>query len=217
VLGTFMRKVYIPGQATIAPPSEPANRIIVYGDSIAVGANATVPTSQGWTNIVRATYAATGGLAVEGWGYRALKDDAVDATARAAFVARLLSAYPGADTIWLAIGTNDYGIAGKWNAADFGTAYAALLVALNAAFPAANIYAQTPIERTVETANAYGDTLGAYRTAIGTAAGGKAYVTLVDGTAAAYPQAPGDLADGVHPTDAGHIMYADAVEAELGL
>jgi lysophospholipase L1-like esterase len=141
----------------------------------------------------------------------------VDATARAGFVSKLGSVYPGADIIWLAIGTNDYGL-NKWSAANFGYAYAALLDALHVRFPTATIYTQTPIQRTVETANTFGDTLPNYRTQITTAQAARAaWCTLVVGTGATWPQAPGDLDDGVHPTDAGHLKYANSVKTVLGL
>lgn len=193
----------------IAPTAN--NRVLFYGDSITVGGNATTPAAQGYVPLVRAAYAPDS-VAVEGWGYRALYDDCVDATARAAFVAKVVAWAP--ERLWMAIGTNDYGL-NKWTAAAFGTAYAALLDDLHAALPSATIFAQTPLLRTTETANGSGSTLGDYRTAIATAVSTRtAYATLVDGTAI---MTTASLADGVHPTTAGHALYASAVIAELGI
>lgn len=202
----FNKRAYLVGD--VSTP-----RIVMYGDSIIVGANCSNPSLQGVCQLVRNAY--SGSLVIEGWGYRSLHDDANTAGLRAAFVAQVASLSPS--IIWLAIGTNDYGL-NKWSAANFGTAYAAVLDDLHTALPSATIYCQTPIERTSEVANTFGDTLGAYRTQIGTAQSTRGpWAVLVDGTAAGYPQAPGDLADGVHPTTAGHALYGSAVIAELGL
>lgn len=212
LIGTYVRRVEFNAAATrVTQPTTP--RIVAYGDSIAVGANATNPPTAGVWQLVRDAY--NGSLVIEGWGYRSLYDDCNTSELRAAFVAHLAGLSP--DIIWLAIGTNDYGL-NKWSAASFGTAYAALLDDLNTALPSATIYCQTPIERTTETANGSGSTLGDYRTQITTASNARSgYCVTVDGTAAGYPQAPGDLDDGVHPTTAGHALYGAAVILELGL
>jgi lysophospholipase L1-like esterase len=185
-------------------------RLVVYGDSITVGANCTDPSLQGAWQIVRNSY--NGSLLEEARGFRSLYEDAGDATARTAFTAFLAGLNPS--IIWLAIGTNDY--AGtSWNASNFGAAYADLLDKLHVALPSCVIYAQTPIVRTGETANTFGDTTGAYRTAIANAQSSRSsYCTLVDGTAILVV---GDLDDGVHPTTAGHAKYAAAVKTILGL
>lgn len=209
-LGTFLTGVTANAAMTASTPS-PTGRVLIYGDSIAVGANSTIPVSQAWNQLNRNDYAPNS-IATEAWGFRSLNVDCVDATARNAFVAKVVAYAP--ERIWLAIGTNDYGL-NKWNAAAFGTAYAALLDALNTALPSVPIYCQTPIVRTTETANIFGDTLGAYRTQIATAVSTRtAYATLVDGTTFLTT---GDLADGVHPTNAGHVIYAAAVDAVLAL
>jgi lysophospholipase L1-like esterase len=211
VIGTFVTKVTANAVLTPVTPA-PANRVLVYGDSISVGGNATVSSQEAWAMIVRAAYYPNS-LAVEGWGFRALKNDCADAAARDAFVAKVVAYNPA--RLWIAIGTNDYGIGGMWSAANFGTAYAALLDDLNAALPSLSIFCQTPILRTTETANTYGSTLGDYRTQIGTAVGTRgSFCTLVDGTAF---MTTASLADGVHPTTAGHALYADAVKTALGI
>lgn len=133
-------------------------------------------------------------------------------TSRAAFVAKVAAASPS--KIWLAIGTNDYGL-NKWSAASFGTAYAALLDDLHTALPSATIYCQTPIVRSTETANGSGSTLGNYRTQISTAQSTRTgYAVLVNG---ATILTTGDLDDGVHPTTAGHATYYAAVKTALGI
>ena len=209
VLGTNV--VSLRGNADMAQVSPaPADRILFYGDSITVGGNSDTPAVEGYSTLVRAAHA--GSVAVEGYGYRALHNDCVDATARAAFVAKIVAYAP--ERIWLAIGTNDYGL-NKWTAANFGTAYAALLDDLHTALPSATIFCQTPLLRTTETANGSGSTMGDYRTQISTAVSTRtAYATLVDGTTI---MTTASLVDGVHPTTAGHVLYANAVKTMLGI
>lgn len=200
-LGTFVQSIAADAPMTLASPSA-ANRLLIYGDSIAAGDAATNPTGNGWAMKVRQSLYPRS-VAVEAHGYRSLYEDAFDATARAAFVAKLASFSPS--EIWLAIGTNDYGL-NKWNAASFGTAYAALLDDLHTALPSAHIYCQTPIARTNSGANGSGSTLADYRTQITTAVSTRtAYAELVDGAAILLTS---DLSDGVHPTTAGHAKYA---------
>jgi lysophospholipase L1-like esterase len=208
-IGAYATAVTFSAPATQVFPT-PTPRLLIYGDSVAVGANATNPSLQGWAQLVRNAY--SGSMLLEAWGFRALHDDAVDGAARQALADHIAAQAPA--LIWLAIGTNDYGL-NKWTAAAFGTAYADLLDKLHTALPASVIYTQTPIPRGTETANSVGSTLGNYRTQIETAQAARAaYCTLVDGTDILTT---GDLADGVHPTTAGHVLYAAYAETVLGL
>lgn len=216
VLGTFIKMVAFPQNTNTSLASAPAgSKLLIYGDSIAVGANATNPDTEGWPYLISAQW--SGQTIVEAFGYRSLYDDAVDSSARATFVAKVATASPA--RIWLAIGTNDYGL-NKWSAASFGTAYAALLDDLHTALPSATIYCQTPILRVspaAETANASGSTLGNYRTQISTAQAARAsYCVLVDGSAILSAGASYD-SDGIHPSTAGHATYYAAVKAALGI
>ena len=186
-----------------------ASSLLVYGDSIAAGDSSSPTFSGSWVQRLRAV--APYPVASETWGWRSLYEDCSDSTARAAFVAKIVARNPA--KLWLAIGTNDYGLY-PWTAANFGTAYAALLTDLNTALPSLVIYAQTPGPRSTETANAAGSTMVQYRAAIATAVSGKSYVTLVDGTTF---YTTGDTGDGLHPTTAGHLLYFNAVKSVLGL
>jgi len=209
-LGSFVTSITPNALMTPVAPAA-ANRILLYADSIGVGGNADIPTRDAWAMRVRAAYQPNS-FSLEAWGYRALYDDCNTAPLRASFVARLAAYAPV--RIWLAIGTNDYGL-NKWTAAAYGAAYAALLDDLHTALPAALIYAQTPLLRNVETANGSGSTLGDYRAQIATAVSTRtAYATLVDGTAI---MTTASLADGLHPTTAGHVLYANAVKSVLGI
>lgn len=210
ILGTFIKSIYFSGGAytTEVAPTNPAMRLFVYGDSIAVGDHSDIPTKENWTVLMRSFI----NVAIEAFGYRSLFMDCETEELRTAFVAHIAAFVPS--IIWLAIGTNDYGLS-KWTASNFGTAYADLLDKLHVALPSAVIYAQTPLSRATETANALGSTLPDYRTQITTAQSTRSdYCTLVDGTEILTT---GDLSDGLHPTTAGHAKYAAAVKTVLGL
>lgn len=186
-----------------------SNRVVVYGDSIAAGGNTTEGPLESWPSIVRTSYGDS--LLVEAYGTRALSNDANAGAPLTAFVAKIASYSP--NILWIAIGVNDW-FEETQSASAFETMYAAFLVALNASMPSLTIYAQTPIVNVDESANSFGDTLGAYRTAITNATSGKAYVTDVDGTAILTT---GDLEDNTHPTTAGHATYAAYVKTVLGI
>lgn len=214
-LGTAIQAVREIDEVTITPTAaaNPASRLVVYGDSISVGFNAATQTALGWSMLVRGDY--PGGVHVIGWGGRQLHNDATDAAARTSFASTLVQAArsSGTKTLWLCIGTNDYGFA-TWTAASFGTAYADLLDKIHALDPAIAVYCQSPIVRSTETANGVGSTLGDYRTAISDAATARpSFCTYVNG---ATILALGDLADGTHPSTAGHATYKAAVKTTLG-
>lgn len=208
--GSYVCGVSFSDAATkVTPTATP--RIIIYGDSIAVGANCANPSLEGWAQLVRNAY--SGSVLIEARGYRNLFEDCETNAKRVTFVSQLQAQNPS--IIWLAIGVNDYQLE-KWSSSDFGTAYADLLDKINAAMPSVTVYAQTPLVKASEAEVHVGwGTLGAYRTAIATAQSTRSsYCTLVDGSTILEV---GDLADGVHPTTAGHDKYADAVIAVLGI
>lgn len=210
-IGTFFVSVTAANLPVVAvAPAAATGRVVFYGDSIAVGGNAGTPTDQSFVMRIRKAY--TGSVAVEAYGSRALKLDAVDIDARAGFVAKLRAYGPA--RIWLAIGTNDFGL-NYWSAADFGAAYGALLDKLHAEMPAVALYAQTPFTRDSTGVNIFANTLADYRAAIVTAHDSRAaWSTLVDGTALVTLA---ELADGVHPTSAGHATIATNIQAILGI
>lgn len=187
-------------------------RLLIYGDSIAVGAAATGLPLTAWPQIVRNTYADS--VLVEAWSARQFWDDANDATARTNF-ANLIAAQSPAE-IWLAIGYNDRALitsGAHWvNEAGFAAAYGDLLDKLNAALPTAVIYAQTPI---ITGSEGVGDNIHKVRSAIATAQSTRgAFCTLVDGTTLV---SVGNLSDGVHPTTTGQAEYAASVKTVLGI
>lgn len=202
---------------TIARPVPPSSRIVVFGDSISQGITATTPVTQGWTMLMRADY--TGGVSVYGAGSIALQTVGATSDTRATLAQRLCQAASvtsGARIVWLAIGTNDYGGpgGGAWSAASFQAAYADLLDKIHAMDAGAVVYAQSPIVRTVETANSFGSTMADYRAAVSTSCSGRAWATYVDGTT--LMTSGGLSGDGVHPTTAGHATIKASVKTILG-
>ena len=209
VTGTWVTSATFNAAAT---PVVPVNSgVVVYGDSITIGQASTPVGDKAWTMLVRKAKS-DHQVSLEAWGSRSLFDDASSSYRQSAFVKNIVGFNPS--VIWLAIGTNDYGL-NKWGAASFGAAYGQILDALHAAIPSAVIYAQTPLLRTVESANGSGSTLQNYRDQIASAVSTRtAYATLVDGTAI---MTTAGLSDGVHPTTAGHALYASYVRSTLGI
>lgn len=211
VLGVHLMGVYFNGgtfATQVATTTSP--RIVIYGDSISSGFSASEPPNNSWAAKLRQLY--SGSVMHETWGYRSLYEDSNEAGGRQALVDRIESYSPS--IIWLAVGTNDYAF-NDWNAASFGTAYADFLDKLHTDIPGATIYAQSPIVRVTETANAFGNTLDDYRAQISTVCGARAWCNYVDGEAFITV---GDIsADTVHPTTTGHDLIYEAVATELGL
>lgn len=184
--------------------------IVVYGDSLASGGRASRPSAEAWPVLLRKHYSVT----VEAYGYRMLYDDATTPAERSAFASRLAATSP--DFIWLAIGTNDYGL-GPWSAQDFGEAYAATLDTIHSLTPRTILFAQSPILRIGESPNGFGDNLEEYRQQIASACTARSpWCIFVDGTGPAFPQ-PDELdKDGTHLTTQSSAKYADAVLDIIG-
>lgn len=200
----------------IIPPVRTRPIIFIYGDSVSIGGNAEWPNLQGWVGLLQRRYA--GSIILEAHGYRRLYDDGSTAEARRLFAKRI--AEVGALKIWLAIGLNDWSPVGFAGAPNFSTAYADFLDKIHAAAPDATIYAQTPTITAApgsrEIDNGYGSsTMDDFRAGVNTACTARpTYCVNVDGKTLV---AAGDLADGVHPSAAGNIVYMRAVAAILGL
>jgi lysophospholipase L1-like esterase len=222
ILGTFLNSIRFANDNAVLNVRTSNGLLVVYGDSLSQGADAGSLVLTGWTNQVRAAYAGT--LRNEGWGSRSLEDDATGAHGGTATVSALAAQLcVGSPTrIWIAIGTNDYGLAAQ-SAVNFGVDYAALLDAIHVALPACLIYCQSPIQRIApagEGNNPFGagNTLGDYRTQISTAAAARSsYCTYVNGAAAAIVSNANFDTDGIHLVDAGETQYAAFVKTTLGI
>ncbi len=213
ILGTFpmaIRFIGGDGYVSLITPKSPINRICIYGDSISCGGNADNPASESWNVKLRLTVP----VIHESYGWRTLFADCPDAAGRTAFAARVASYAP--ESVLLTIGTNDYGLETQ-SAANFGVAYADLLDKLHAVLGNATIYCMSPIGRSSEVANSFGDTLGAYRTAINSAASSRDYCTYILGTDILPYSAPNFAADGLHPNTAGHAVFLTNIKSAMGL
>lgn len=184
-------------------------RMLVYGDSIAVGARATNLPLGGWVQILKNAHGGT--VINESWSGRSFWDDCSTAGKRTTFAAQIAADTP--DTILLTIGCNDrnlFGV-GFWvNEADFAAAYGDFLDKLHTALPSAVIYAQTPIITEAEAAG-----IISVRAAITTAQSSRsAFVTLVDGLSIMDAS---KLDDELHPTTEGQAIYGAFMIDLLGL
>jgi lysophospholipase L1-like esterase len=170
--------------------------IVVYGDSIASGFGTDVPSRDAWTVLLRQTYS----VGVEAWGARELHSDYV---AGLDALISYFASYGDPGTIWLAIGVNDC-FAGV-DPVDFQKEYGALLDAVHSSFPAARVFAQTPLILADETTNVHLYASSAYRAAIADVCARRIFCKLVDGPAILSVADLND--DGVHPTTAGNLKY----------
>lgn len=170
--------------------------LFVYGDSIATGAWAMDTQQNAWIPRVRKAL----GIRVvsKAIGSQTLNDDCATLAAARDFADQIARAAP--TKIWLAIGTNDFGLS-RWSAADFGAAYGNLLDAIRELMPSVKIYAQTPIWRPEPG-------IATYRSAIAAACVARSLVVLVDGLLM-VPQS--QISDSLHPNTLGHESYANSV------
>jgi hypothetical protein len=145
------------------------------------------------------------------YGSRRLQDDCSNGTAQTAFATYIASLAPSELT--MLIGTNDWVIGGGgWSAASFQSAYTGFLNALAATSASAiTVRCISPlITSSREVANAAGNTMDDYRSAVSAAVSAttKSSVTFVDGKSIL---AVNDLVDGLHPTTAGHLKLRQAL------
>lgn len=208
IIGTFLKTLSANAAFTIVPAATSGRKYVGIGDSIIVGGDLTYGLRDGWVSKFRAARPDVS-LTIIGFGYGNLKYYADQTGGLDELAARIASVAP--DVLIDILGTNDFGLQTQ-SAANFGVQKAALMDKVHAALPLLKYWAVTMTVRTdeAEKVNGFG-ALGAYRTAIGTAATARpSFTRLIDGTAILTTA---DLADTVHPSSAGHIKYADFWEA----
>lgn len=213
IVGTFIRTVRFDSAGAtsqLLKPSQPKKRIIIYGDSISVGIGVNDPLNQAWPILIREHFQPEFSITEEGWSGRTFWSDAYSPNLLNQFVERLVAAQP--NVIWIAIGTNDYGL-NKWSAADFGQAYGKFLDQLHAKLPATKIYAQSPLVRLDEGANNFGNTLSDYRQVIANNCNSRSWVTFIDGQKIVPLSHIADAR--VHPDAEGYKEYANFVIIQL--
>jgi lysophospholipase L1-like esterase len=210
----------IDASISVAAVSAPTKRCVLDGDSITYNNAATAgsnqsPRAQAWNQLRRATYESGGGsLHLISWGGKKYFDICGDSTKRTAYITTILEALDGTSSnkLYIALGTNDYN-GTNWSAANMQTGLNSLVTLMSTqvygVIPSFTLVLQSPIARTTETANGFGDTCAAYRTAISNvAAAFPAFATYQDGKAdATHLISPANLTDGVHINTAGHAEY----------
>lgn len=208
VYGTFLTAVRVRGETRLVPPRLTARRLVFVGDSILTGHGIPNPPRDAWPVRLRSRY--PGSVVIHTHSGRALLDDARDAGV-GALARRVAESRPS--EVYVQVGTNDAYY--RAPPADFQAAYAGLLDNLHTLAPLARIWVQTmTVRQDQDTPNPGGYVLADYRAAIVTAAQGRSYVTVLDGT---QILTLGDLSDGVHGSDAAQPKYAAWVATQLGL
>lgn len=194
VLGSYISGLSIESGTyfnLISPSS--TNRILVYGDSIAGGANATNAEYSGWTPLL---HQSGYNMMSEAWGFRTLRSDADTVPMRIDFANRLISYAP--TYLYMAIGTND----AAWTTGGFTTAYAGVVDAFHSGCPNSIVFCQSPLQRSVDTSFFTG-----IRDGISGIAVTRPYCVYVNGGDYNIVTA-NNIADGVHPTTSGQGQYA---------
>lgn len=200
----------------------PSRRLYLLGDSITAGWSATVPQYDSWASILRDSYHVD--VCVDGVGSRQLKDLELQSatpgfaeTGWAHHAARAASW--GATDVIVALGVNDWGLAGAtvtYTATQYGAALAALAAEIHAQLPNARVWIASPTVTNQElVANTNAETLDDFRSAAEAAISPLAYATAINGLDLCGPAGIGG--DGVHPTNAGHEEIADAYAVAMGL
>jgi hypothetical protein len=167
------------------------------------------PTYSAWPMIHRAN-AGAARVACDGWGSGTWSHRISSAGTRAATVTTLQRLAVGtvSNQFWIELGTNDYGLNTYANLATFESDLALFVAAMVAlGLPGFKLRLVGPTTRTNEaTNNGNGWNLPQLRTSISNVvtAAANANVTYVN--AAAFVSG-GNLPDGLHPSQAGHIEY----------
>jgi lysophospholipase L1-like esterase len=205
VQGTWVRSVYVPSSSYLTyNNSLKSQKLLIYGDSIAGGGAIVSPPLNAWTSLFRNNTNLD--LTVYAYGWRNLQYDVAN-VGISTMTNNILKVSP--NIIYLAIGTNDYGL-NRQSANNFGIQYGQLIDSVHSSLPNATIYAQTPLNRSTETANTFGNTLQDYRDQIISVVVSRSYVKLVNGT---QILSTSDMDDGLHPNFAGNIKYFNYVNS----
>lgn len=225
--GTFLRAVYFPGSSTTVYPSSTvvSGSIAYIHDSILSGYNITSDAQDSvWMMMVKRNpaYGFTGDVFSEGYGGRLLYTD-INTPALTTAFARKLASF-GVDKYWFQIGVNDYSLTTPL--AKFYTQYKSLVEQLKALRPNAKIYIQStgpeyyegPNSETVSDNGlaATGPAANDFRDVQRAIATSHSYCQYVN-FEGLFPAVPGNLADGLHPTNTGNVLYANGIQSKSDL
>jgi len=205
IIGTFLTDVILDStKFTKINETTVSEKLLFLGNSITVGANATIPSTQGYAQLFK--YENSKQIGILGYGYGKVKDFGETQQKRDDVVADIVEMFSNVTTtkkLIISLGTNDGALDGT-TGTTLRPWYDALLDDINAADSSIQIYCITPIIRSSD-----GALYDGIRSEITASANARAYSTPIDGKSILTT---GDLADGVHPTVAGHKKYKDAVE-----
>lgn len=205
--GAWIQRIYT-NNIVFKKDKTSKTEVFVIGDSVTNGQAATIHTKDSWLPLLKEefptyTFRLFGGSALR------FHNIASDSTVRNSTIAAIA---PGIKSktkkIFICLGINDHRNY-PWTASQFQTAYDAFLQLINSTWPGLTICCFTPIIQTAEGANALGDTMDAFRTAIQNACAGKLYATAVDLKSTVLV---GDLTDGIHPNNSGHTKLNNAID-----
>lgn len=208
---------------SVIPEPRPTRRIVVWGDSVSCGANATKPTSEGWTMRLRdllRTNEPTMQLTAWACGGLAVANNGTSESLRTGLVTHLSWLTNGSednDVLLIAMGTND--ATGYWtswgsSATNFWAAYADILSKLHAASPNLKILCIAPhnCPSSPSVAN-----LNAIRAQIvANAEGLGSWCRLLNLGAISVDMDPTD-STGLHPSTTGQSTIFTAVSSRLSV
>lgn len=233
-VGTMIQAVRIPlllsdgitsTNTTSIKPSVSEDVIVGLGDSINVGFNSSPITQYSTWSQLRKANAATTSVICCSQGSESLNNVAGTPELMTATINRIILQCTGSksNTIWLALGTNDYGFNYLTSSA-FGILYGQFLDALYTAavagsIPGFRVVCQTPIQRispSNETDHGAG-TLSAFRTAISNCCASRSWTILVDGASGAIIPDTSINTDGLHLTNLGAAQFANKIAYTSGL
>jgi lysophospholipase L1-like esterase len=204
IIGTFLTAVWVEKDKFTKINETPVSEKFVFlGNSITVGANADVPSVEGYAALFRSKQSKEVGIL--GYGFGELKDFAETPQKRADTIAHIVEMFSNVTTtkkLIISLGTNDYGLSST-PAATFQTWLENLLDDINAQDNTIVIYCISPIIRSDDA-----QLLDDIRDVTNTVCIARAYATHIPGKPILIV---GDLADDVHPTVNGHDIYNDDV------
>jgi hypothetical protein len=226
--------VSVPQGYSLQPVSAPPPRLaagtawLFYSDSIGIGAETNFPSTDGYIQQLRVSGRYAGEIEMEAYGGRALMHDLPTAGAAKGFADLLKGRWGCPARFTASVMTNDYG-RGLETAAAGGANMAAFWAEWNSICPETVNVQQSALRRSVEIANALGDTLGSWRVQMAAACSAAKSCSNVDVTGPGYPGPgvncvvpgairtavfPSQASDGLHLTTCGATMLRGLVFAQ---
>jgi lysophospholipase L1-like esterase len=200
VLGCFLTDLRVFNYEKVQTQSN--DQIVLWGDSISVGGNATNPVNEGYGRLIQIEEGVQ--TAHLGWAYSKLSDIAATSgliSEQMAYMQTLFTGITGRKIVLIQIGVND--ISAALSAEDFETYYGNFIDAIRALDTDIEVYCPGVLPYDGESALA-----AAYRTAVSDLCSTRAWATYI--TPTGIITYPGDYADAVHPNTSGHDKLKDA-------